>query len=277
MRTGSVFYKMSGSGNDFLMFDGRYARPEEFTPGRVAELCDRRLGVGADGVVLLAPPDDPAVHFRFLYWNSDGSEGPMCGNAALCATRLASVIELAPPEAEVSFATPAGVHRGRVVDGRPEISLPDCQPPRPLPDVLTADGEAHPTYACPSVPHLVLLVPDVDKVDLERRGPSLRSDPAIGPGGANVNWVSPSGDGTFRMRTYERGVEGETLACGTGAVACALALEERGMVSAPVRLWTRSRMPLDISWNRGPTMATNVRLRGEGRLVFRGIVGELST
>ena len=277
MKTGSVFHKMTGSGNDFLMFDGRYLRREDFTAERIAALCDRRLGVGADGVILLAPAQGPDVHFAFHFWNSDGSEGPMCGNGALCATRLATLLELAPPEAEVRFATPAGVHRGWIVDGRPEIELPDCPPPKSLPGTRTTDGEAFPTYACPSVPHLVLLVPDVDKVDLDRRGPPLRRDPAIGPGGANVNWVSPVGDGTYRMRTWERGVEGETLACGTGAVACALTLEEKAMASSPIRIWTRSRLPLDVSWRRDADLITSIRLRGEGRLVCRGIVGELPT
>jgi len=129
----------------------------------------------------------------------------------------------------------------------------------------------------PSVPHLVLLVDDVDRVELERRGPPLRHDPALGAGGANVNWVSAGADGAFRMRTYERGVEGETLACGTGAVACAAVLAERGLAKPPVRLWTRSGMPLEICWDRSAKAVTSIRLSGEGRLVFRGIVGELGS
>lgn len=277
VKTGSVFHKMTGSGNDFLMFDGRYLRRADFTAERIAALCDRRLGVGADGVILLAPPELPDLHFMFYFWNSDGSEGPMCGNGALCATRLATLLELAPPGAEVRFATQAGVHRGWIVADRPEIELPDCPAPRPVPEARTSDAEAFPTYACPTVPHLVLLVPDVDKVDLDRRGPPLRRDPALGPLGANVNWVSPVGDGSYRMRTFERGVEGETLACGTGAVACALTLEEKGMASSPVRLWTRSHQPLDVSWKRNADVITSIRLRGEGRLVCRGIVAELPT
>ena len=140
MKTGSVFHKITGSGNDFLMFDGRYLRCEDFSAERIAAVCDRRLGVGADGVILLAPPASPDVHFMFHFWNSDGSVGPMCGNGALCATRLASLLELAPPEAEVRFATPAGIHRGWIVNGRPEIELPDCPPPKLLPDARTTDA-----------------------------------------------------------------------------------------------------------------------------------------
>lgn len=278
MKTGTVFYKMTGSGNDFAVFDGRHTRLEDITPEAVRALCDRRLGVGADGVILLDPHTAPeGTHFYFHFWNLDGSRGPMCGNGALCATRVATLIELAPADAEVRFATQSGVHSGRVIDGRPEIHLPDTVAPRALADARTesAIGEETAWLVHPSVPHLVVQVPDVGTVRLESRGPVLRSDPAIGPGGANVNWVSAAEGGTFRMRTWERGVEGETLACGTGAVACALVLEEQGRAKTPVRLWTRSGLPIDVSWRRQGAQITSITLRGEGRLVYRGVIGEL--
>jgi diaminopimelate epimerase len=277
MKPGAVFYKMSGSGNDFIVFDGRYNRLEEFTSERVRAVCERRRGIGADGVILLEPATSADVHFVFHYWNSDGSEGPMCGNGALCATRLASLIELAPEGREVRFATAAGIHRGTARGDRAEIQLPDCAAPVSLPGASIEPEERLPTLATPSVPHLVLLVDDVAAVDLERRGPPLRHDPAIGPGGANVNWVSAVGDGSFRMRTYERGVEGETLACGTGAVACALSLEHNGLARPGVRLWTSSRLPLDVRWHRERDCVTSISLQGEGRLVFRGIIREFPT
>lgn len=273
MRAGSVFYKMSGSGNDFLVFDGRYTHLEDFTPERIHALCDRRQGAGADGVIVLSPEAPEGAHFTFRFWNNDGSLGPMCGNGALCATRLSTLIELAPPEGEVRFVTAAGLHYGKVENGRPEIRLPDCQPAQPAKAAVEA-GEKEPHVLTPSVPHLVMLVDDVTTVDLERRGPPLRHDPATGPGGANVNWVSPAGDGTFRMRTYERGVEGETLACGTGAVACAIVLAKLGLAKPPVRIWTRSGLPLDIGFTATPNTIKSITLAGEGRLVFRGIVGE---
>jgi diaminopimelate epimerase len=268
-----VFYKMTGSGNDFVMFDGRYVTQGDFTPDAVRAMCDRRLGVGADGVILLDPAAPPGLHFTFHFWNSDGSSGPMCGNGALCATRLATLIELAPTGEEVRFATQSGVHRGRVATERTEVFLPDCEAPRSV-AVKTAPGERSPMAVHPSVPHLVVLVEDVHRVAIMERGPSLRHDPALGPGGANVNWVAPSSDGTFRMRTYERGVEGETLACGTGAVACALALEEQGLARSPARIWTRSGLPLDVSWDLNRRGATSIRLSGEARLVYRGVAGD---
>ncbi len=278
MRAGIVFYKLTGSGNDFVAFDGRDVQPAELTPAVVAALCDRRHGVGADGVMVLAPPTEPGTHFTFHFWNSDGSPGPMCGNGALCATRLATVLQLAPADGEVRFSTEAGVHVGHLVgEDRSEIELPDCDLPVPSPAVGTEGGERAPMAGRPSVPHLVLEVDDLDEVDLPRRGPILRHDPALGPGGANVNWVAKAEDGAWRMRTYERGVEGETLACGTGAVACALSLGQSGKACSPVRIWTRSGLLLEVSWVRSGGRATSIRLVGEGRVVFRGILGSLPT
>jgi len=275
MNAGTVFYKMTGSGNDFVMFDGRHVPARELTTEAIAAICDRRRGIGADGVALLEPPDQDGVHFAFRFWNSDGSPGPMCGNGALCATTLAGLLELARPGEEIRFSTPSGIHRGRVVDGDSEIWLPDCAPPRAVPAVKTMAGEESPMLARPSVPHLVLRVKDVNSVPLEDRGPPLRRDPALGEGGANVNWVAPKGDGTWTYRTFERGVEGETLACGTGAVACALVLAGEKLVQPPVKLWTRSGLPLVVTWDQTPSGASAIRLRGEGRVVYRGILGHL--
>jgi diaminopimelate epimerase len=279
MNPGAVFFKMTGSGNDFVMFDGRHVLAEELTPAAIAAICDRRLGIGADGVALLEPTTQEGVHFAFRFWNRDGSPGPMCGNGALCATRLAGLLELARPDEEVCFSTPSGIHRGRAVGtgSRAEIALPDCAPPKSVPAVQVVAGEEAPMLVHPSVPHLVLRVEDVDAIAVEDRGPPLRRDPALGEGGANVNWVSPKGDGTWRMRTFERGVEGETLACGTGAVACSLAIVSYRMSEPPVRIWTRSGLPLDVSWAEGRSGATCLRLCGEGRVVYRGIIGDLLT
>jgi len=220
---------------------------------------------------------DP-VHFVFRFWNRDGSVGPMCGNGALCATRLGATIGMAPPEGEIRIGTDAGVHRGWLVgENQSEIELPDCGLPEPRPAVATLAGELAPMVGVPSAPHLVLEVADLDAVDVRSRGPLLRHDPALDLWGANIDWISRAADGSWRMRTYERGVEGETLACGTGAVACALSLGVRGMAKPPVRIWTKSGLPLDVSWVFRSGRATSIRLRGEGRLVFRGILATIPT
>lgn len=276
MKPGTVFYKVSGSGNDFLMVDGRYAHLADFTPEAIVLACDRRRGVGADGVILLDPTAPPGAHFTFRFWNSDGSEGPMCGNGALCATRLAVMLELAPADTDVVFATPVGLHRGRLAGRRTEIELPDCDQPRSL--QVPLEGSEHGAmFADPSAPHLVLEVADVEAVDVAGRGPTLRHHKALPPGGANVNWISPVGDGSWRMRTFERGVEDETLACGTGAVASALVLGAQEGVGSQTRIWTRSGLPLDISWLPKGTRATSIRLAGDARITFKGKIGSFVT
>jgi len=278
MKSGTVFHKMTGSGNDFVALDGRNVRIEDVTGDMVRSLCDRRRGAGADGLMLLQPGSAPGVHFVFHFWNSDGSPGPMCGNGALCATRLATVLGLAPADGEVRFATPAGIHSGRVLqEHQSEIQLPDCVLPAACPELLTVPGESSPLVSSPSVPHVVVLVDDVTRVDVPVRGPLLRHDRALGPDGANADWVSPGPNGSWRMRTWERGVEGETLACGTGAVASALSLGVLGRAASPVRITTASGLPLDVSWQRSGSLATSIRLRGEGRVVFRGILVGLPT
>jgi diaminopimelate epimerase len=278
VRTGVVFYKLTGSGNDFIAFDGHHVAATEMTPPVIAALCDRRHGVGADGVMLLAPPTEPGTHFAFHFWNSDGTAGPMCGNGALCATRLATLLQFAPADGEVRFSTESGLHRGWLAgENRSEIELPDCALPRPVRGLEAAAGEAGPMLCRPSVPHVVLEVDNLDEVQLAVRGPALRHHAALGPGGANVNWVAKASDGSWRMRTYERGVEAETLACGTGAIACALVLAAGRKAKPPVRLWTRSGLPLDVSWQERGGSATSIRLVGEGRVVYRGIVGSIPT
>ncbi len=278
MKTGTVFYKMSGSGNDFIMVDGRYAHADDFTAESVKAACDRRQGIGADGIILLDPEAPPGVDFTFRFWNADGSLGPMCGNGALCATRLAVMLGIVPrrDRNEVIFATRAGLHRGRLEGDRPEIFLPDCPAPRPVKVPLEA-GELEPMFAEPSVPHLVLQVANVETIDVAGRGPTLRFDGRLPPGGANVNWISPAARGGadgWRMRTYERGVEGETLACGTGAVASALVLGAVREVKSPTRIWTSSGLPLDVSWRRAGEQITDLSLSGEARVTFKGTVGE---
>jgi diaminopimelate epimerase len=278
VKPGIVFYKMTGSGNDFIALDGRYVAVEQVIPTLVSGLCDRRRGAGADGVMLLDPRTGGDAHFTFHFWNSDGSPGPMCGNGALCAIRLATILGFAPTDAEIRFDTEAGVHSGWLMkEDHSEIALPDCALPLARPAVAVHPGERTPMLGSPSVPHLVLEVDDVGAVDVASRGPSLRHDPALGPGGANVNWVAAVGDSSWRMRTYERGVEAETLACGTGAVASALSLGVLGKAASPVRIMTRGGLPLDVSWDSTGERAASIRLRGEGRMVFRGILVSLPT
>jgi diaminopimelate epimerase len=273
---GREFYKMCGSGNDFVFFDALGVPAGELGgEAAIRALCARATGVGADGVVFLEPatPDEVAVGaaFRMRYHNSDGSRASMCGNAALCTTRLAVELGRVDP-AGFTFLSDAGLIRARIRGGRPQIDLGPVTGLRAEAALGRERGERRIGYARAGVPHLVVEVEDVAGVELDRRGRSLRFDPALAAGGgANVNFVAPA-DGGWRMRTYERGVEGETLACGTGAVACAAVLASWGAAERDVTIVTSSGRPLVVSLPvdgaAGPSLA------GEGRIVFRGELRE---
>ena len=269
---GTIIYKMTGSGNDFVMLDGRFTSPERWPATRVAAICDRRAGVGADGLVILTP--DAPGRVRMTYWNSDGSRAAMCGNAALCSTRLAVYLELAEP-GELCLLTDAGVVPGRSngTGDTAEIRLPDAEMPAEVPGLEPVAGERWLVLGTVGVPHLIVRVDDLERVDVEARGRALRFEPRLGEAGANVNFVAPSTDGgePWGIRTYERGVEAETLACGTGTVAAAVALATRGEASLPLRFRTRGGPELLVRAELTGDRAHDLWLGGQGRLLFRGV------
>lgn len=267
---GTILYKMTGSGNDFVMLDGRCADRAAWTSERIASVCDRRTGVGADGLVLLAPEGPDAV--RMTYWNSDGSRAAMCGNAALCSARLAVYLEMVPG-GELKLLTDAGevAARSAASGDTAEVSLPDCDAPVSVPELELGAGERWVAFVTVGVPHLVIRVDDIEAVDVATRGRTLRFAPSFAPEGANVNFVAPSAGGRWLIRTYERGVEGETLACGTGTVAAGLALACQGETSLPTWFRTRGGPELAVRGSLERSRARNIWLGGQGRLVFRAI------
>lgn len=268
---GIPFFKMTGSGNDFVVLDGRVSPTGAWTTDRIVAACDRRHGIGADGLVILTPEGPDAV--RMTFFNADGSRAAMCGNAALCSTRLSARLGLGAPEG-MELVTDAGTYRTRCVTPteRAEVNLADVAMPGAVPGIEPVSGELGITFTVVGVPHLVVRVPDVDGVDLAGRGRALRFHPALGRAGANANFVSPpeAPGGPWRIRTYERGVEGETLACGTGTVAAALAVApEAGL---PASFISRGGALLSVAARIEGDRATEVWLCGEGRLVFEGVL-----
>lgn len=268
------FWKMSGSGNDFVFVDARGddARAKRWSdPELVRAVCAPHTGVGADGVSILQESD--TQDFTLVYINRDGSAGELCGNASLCATRLA--VDLGAGAANgLSFESGAGVIRGRILNGLPEI---DLQPPQGLradAGIPLEPGEQRMGFVNSGVPHLVIRAKGLDGIPLATRGPELRYHDSL-QAGANVNWVARTGPASWAMRTYERGVESETLACGTGAVACALLLGSWGEAGDHVALETRSGRTLTVSLRRAEDGQVVPSLAGEGRVVFEGLLREL--
>ncbi len=269
--TGREFWKLTGSGNDFVFFDARDGRGVDLEqPEVIQAICHRSNGIGADGIVLLKPGQgDAAVTIR--YHNSDGSIASLCGNATLCATRLATELAAASGEG-FGIATDAGLVKARLVGADPQIDLqPVVGVQADFPTVLEA-GERRIGFAEAGVPHLVVLVDDIERVPLMERGRSLRNLRQLAAG-ANVNFVSGA-PGRWLMRTYERGVEGETLACGTGAVASGVLLRTWGLESGDIRVTTRSGRDVMVSL-RVENDRWLPSLQGEGRIVFAGRVGAL--
>ena len=274
---GRPFWKMTGSGNDFVFIDARacHGAPDTLeTADSIQAICRQHLGVGADGVVFLHESSDAA--FAIRYYNADGSAGALCGNASLCTAQLAVRIGLAPPDIRFDFMAGSGP-----VSAVGSLSGPASVRLAPVMDLETAapehleSPELQVGYAMVGVPHLVLLVPDVDQVRVDERGPVLRRS-AIRPAGANVNFVSRSQTvaGGWRIRTFERGVEAETYACGTGSVASAALVQAWfGRASGEsVALETRSGKTLAVMLPENAAAAPWSELTGEGRLVFDGVL-----
>jgi diaminopimelate epimerase len=273
---GLPVFKMTGSGNDFVMLDARVSTPADWTPEDMQALCARGTGIGADGVVFVGPGSRPGAA-RMIYYNADGSHAAMCGNAALCSTTLAVRLGVGSAEG-MDLETDAGTYRSRTSEpGRAELHLAPVAPPAGVPGLQLGPDEQRAALGLVGVPHLVVLVEDVDQLDLMERGRALRFDPALAPEGANINFISADGPGTvehrvWRMRTYERGVEGETLACGTGAVAASCAIEEWGLGRLPIDIQSRSGRLLTIRAVKAGGRYDDVWLVGEGRMVFRGVI-----
>ena len=234
-------HKYSGAGNDFVVLDGRKEDVSDFrTPERIAALCDRKSGfaaadgrIGADGLMILNG-GDAEYDFRMEYYNSDGSGGMMCGNGGRCIVAFADALGLKPRERNVfRFLAADGPHTGEIIareGGRKTVRLRmiDVYEFRPALDGWFVDTGTR---------HFVRFVPDAEAVDVEVEGRRARWDPVFAPIGANANFVSVDADGTLRVRTFEKGVEAETLACGTGITASAIA----AFLSADAALRTPSR------------------------------------
>ncbi len=265
----SRFVKMSGAGNDFVMFLGRPGGgPEE---GRaLRRLCDRRTGVGADGVLFVRKDGADIVAD---YFNSDGGAARFCANGTRCAARLASLaLGVGPDLVVVTGWGRIGAHVAP--EGRVTIALPDpIQPGRTLTTLGLGGGVIGPEAAevHVGVPHLVVAVADVatlEALDLGRLGPALRRHPEM-PDGANVNFMARRGPSTLSVRTWERGVENETLACGSGAVASAAVASAAG-ASPPVEVLTRAGERLVVNFETTPEGVAGARLTGDARILFEG-------
>jgi diaminopimelate epimerase len=232
-----AFAKMSGSGNDFILIDNRARVVDEGELSRfITGICRRRTSVGADGVILIEASD--AADFRWRFFNADGSPAAMCGNGARCAARFAFTHGIAG--ADMRFETEAGVIQACVDASRVRVKLTDPHSLRPAVRLDLVSGPHQVSSIDTGVPHVVVMASDLENTDVQGLGREIRLHPEFAPAGTNANFISPDSDGGIAIRTYERGVEDETLACGTGSVAGALVAALTLNLASPVRVRTRS-------------------------------------
>ena len=260
------FLKMHGAANDFVVIDHRQAKLEAPLAPLVRQLCDRRRGVGADGVLLLE--SDGELDFRMRYYNSDGGDAEYCGNGARCLARLALDLGLGR-SGEVRFRTDAGVQSARRVGhGRYEVKFGRVARPEWREGIEAAGRRFDGWLVRPGVPHFVVASDRVAAVPLAEWGAALRAHASFGASGTNVDFLENGGASRVAMRTFERGVEGETLACGSGAIACGLARAVDGDRS-PVTVLTAGGDELQVSWQTdGNEFA--VGLEGPAEIAFAG-------
>jgi diaminopimelate epimerase len=261
------FTKMNGAGNDFILIDNR-SGDIHLTREQVARLCHRQRGIGADGLMLLVPAKSAAADWAWVFFNSDGSDAEMCGNGARCFARFAE--RLTGAAGELRFETVAGVICARLQGDLVTVSL---TPPRDLrlhQTLSTGQGELEVHSLNTGVPHAVVLVPDADRAMVGAMGRELRFHETFQPAGTNVNFVQLLDPGSIRVRTYERGVEGETLACGTGVTASALICARLQDWPSPVRVRVQGGDLLRVGFEVANDAFSNVQLTGPADFVLTG-------
>ena len=261
------FYKMSGSGNDFILIDNRDGIVDDhYLNQLVVGACRRKMSVGADGLILVEDAQD--VDFKWRFYNSDGSRAEMCGNGARCVSRFAFLEGITGKT--LSFRTDAGLISAVVSNKQVKIKMTD---PTDLGDEAFLNlGDTALAYTAVNtgVPHAVIEVEDLAGVDVVTVGREVRNHPAFAPNGTNANFIQLENDGTLSIRTYERGVEDETLACGTGNVAAALVASLKHGLESPVKLLTRSGEYLSIYFEKKGSFFSEVYLQGDARVIYKG-------
>lgn len=251
------FSKYQGTGNDFVMIDNRGLSFPKNDTELVARLCDRRFGIGGDGLLLLE--NDLDYDFRMVYYNSDGNLGSMCGNGGRCLVAFAR--NLGVIEETATFIASDGPHFANVFDGIVSLQMKDVESVNVQSDHIFLDTGS---------PHHVQIVDDLENFDVFGKGSEIRYGSLYGQKGSNVNFVRPEADGSFSIRTYERGVEDETLSCGTGATAVAIAMYKIGKTKSDRVKLNVQGGKLEVSFTENDGKFTDVFLNGPAKSVFEG-------
>ena len=264
------FWKLEGAGNDFLGLDGR-SGSFKLNRKKIADLCDRRRGVGADGVLVVEKPKRRGADFRMRYYNSDGGEAEMCGNGARCFALLARTVSGRKGNV-LCIQTQAGLVTLQIRGQEVQVSMTEPTKLRLGKKVVVAGRKVVVDFLNTGVPHAVLFVRSVRSVDVAQLGRAIRYHSAFAPSGTNVNFVEIGRGNRIHVRTYERGVEGETLACGTGVVASSILSNLRRGLRSPILVTTRGGDHLRVGFSMVNGQARKVTLQGPARIVYTGVI-----
>jgi diaminopimelate epimerase len=254
------FYKYQGTGNDFVMIDNRSNFFPKDNIQLIARLCDRRFGIGGDGLILLE--NDTETDFKMVYYNSDGNQSSMCGNGGRCLVAFAKKLNVI--QDNTTFIATDGVHHASVAEnGIVSLQMIDVPEVKITPDYVFMNTGS---------PHHIQLVEDLEHYNVKENGASIRYGELYGKQGSNINFVKKIDETTFSLRTYERGVEDETLACGTGATAVAIAMNVLGETKANSIDLNVEGGKLVVSFDEKDGKFTNVFLKGPAEFVFKGTI-----
>ena len=265
------FHKMSGSGNDFIIIDNRNqaCEPDNLSEF-IVQICRRKMSVGADGLILIET--STTADFKWQFFNSDGSRAEMCGNGARCAARFALLTGITA--SNMSFETDAGIVHAEVKGDRVKVKMPEPSELRLDVPIALERSDLSVCSLNTGVPHVVVLMDEIESADVVSPGAEIRYHPDFAPAGTNVNFICPKGDDTIAIRTYERGVEDETLACGTGSIAGALVAAQKFGMTSPVRVHVRSGELLGIYFTQSGSEFSEVYLEGDARVIYAGKLNE---
>ena len=249
------FYKYQGTGNDFIMIDDREKEFDLTENDLIAALCERRMGIGADGLILLREHD--TLDFEMIYFNADGKQSSMCGNGGRCIIAFAQMLEMI--EDETTFMAIDGEHKGRLMDDGIYLQMQDVKKIEGVGDGLVLNTGS---------PHYIEMVDDLDNLDVNKEGRKIRNSAPFKKEGINVNFVLDANE--LQLRTYERGVEAETLSCGTGVIATAIAMHYANCIEETLVNVKTKGGELTVSFEEFNSGYRNIWLSGEASMVFAG-------
>ena len=261
------FYKYQGTGNDFIMIDNRSGFFPKENVELIAHLCDRRFGIGGDGLILLendevAEKHEMTTDFKMVYYNSDGNQSSMCGNGGRCLVAFAKKLNVI--STSCTFVATDGLHHATIKEnGQVSLQMIDVSNVKITPEFSFLDTGS---------PHHVQMVEELKNYNIKEIGAAIRYGELYGAAGSNVNFVKQIDANTFSLRTYERGVEDETFSCGTGATAVAIAMNATGKTDASAIYLNVEGGKLEVSFDKNEGQFTNVFLKGPAEFVFKGVI-----